>query len=135
MTYLEFFNKWNGKTTDVDGAFGAQCMDLMHQYLMDCFSMDKNALAAPAAVDVFLRFPNVPQGAQFTKTNNTWYNVPKQGDVIFWGTKIGPYGHVAIVNTANVLNFSSFDQNWGPDRNCRLVNHNYTGVLGWLRKR
>ena len=33
MNYQEFINAYNGKATDYDGAYGAQCVDLIKAYL------------------------------------------------------------------------------------------------------
>lgn len=37
MNYSEFINKYLGKSTDYDGAYGVQCVDLIKAYLHDVF--------------------------------------------------------------------------------------------------
>jgi hypothetical protein len=146
LSFLEFFAKWNNQNTDVDGAFGFQCMDLLHRYHMECLDLtDRTILAAPTARDVYQRAPlGVKGGNLFQKIPNLWWTVPKQGDIVFWGAPFGGKyiddkgkeqynGHVAIINEANMRRFTSFDQNFGADKKCRLVEHSYSGVMGFLR--
>ncbi len=144
--FLQFFQDYNGKLVDLDGypkGNKFQCMDLMHLYHMECLDLtDRTILAAPTAKEVYVNFPRI-QGSQFfQRIPNLPWTVPKQGDIVFWREPFGPYmengvrkfaGHVAIVNEANVRRFTSFDQNFAPDFKCRLVEHNYRGVMGFLR--
>lgn len=39
MTYKEFEKKYLGKAVDFDGVAGVQCVDLVDQYLKDCFGI------------------------------------------------------------------------------------------------
>ena len=39
MTYDEFVKAYNGKATDYDGAYGAQCVDLIKLYLDKVFGI------------------------------------------------------------------------------------------------
>ncbi len=65
-----------------------------------------------------------------------------QADIVVWKEPFGPYmengvrkfaGHIGIVNEGNVRRFTSFDQNMHPHIACRLVEHDYRGVMGFLR--
>ena len=62
-----------------------------------------------------------------------------QGDIIIWGDYelTGPEGHIAVVDSASKNGFSSIDQNWNASNglHTQIVNHNYRGILGWLRLR
>lgn len=126
MTYGEFLLKWSGKGIDFDGAYGFQCMDLAHKYAVDV--VGKDIPSAPAAKDVWDRATT-----GYTKIANTPDGVPQQGDIVIWGTAVGPYGHIAVFHTGDANSFVSFDQNWPVNSLCHLQNHNYKGVLGWLR--
>jgi len=150
LTFLEFFSKWNGKLVDLDGFpknQKYQCLDLAHLYHIECLGLtDRTILAAPIAKEVYTRFPNIKGSEYFTKIPNMWWTIPKQGDYVIWREPFGPYkddkgvqryaGHIAIINEANMRRFSSFDQNYA-DRTggieCRLVEHDYRGVMGFLR--
>lgn len=131
MTFFESFFKWNGKFVDLDKAYGPQCMDWMHQFVIDVYGLDRSNLAAPSAKRLWYNFPNVKGSQHFTKIANRPWNVPKQGDIIIWG--FGTYGHVAIVNTANVWNLTSIDQNYPLNSPVHIQSHNYINCLGWLR--
>jgi hypothetical protein len=126
MTTQEFFTKYNNKGIDYDGYYGFQCMDLAHQYAVEVNGQD--IPAAPAAKDVWGKAT-----PGYEKIANTPTGVPQKGDIIIWGVGIGPYGHIAVFNEGNANSFTSFDQNWPINSLCHFQNHNYNGVVGWLR--
>jgi hypothetical protein len=130
-----FFTKWNGNRADFDGAYGAQCVDLVNFYNRDVVGgafiptgatggardwYEQFAGGAPASYE---RIANTPDPNQ----------LPQKGDVIVWGNALGFYGHIAIVRDASASGFTSFDQNYPGGSACHFQWHNWTGVLGWLR--
>src|SRR3990172_7423555 len=127
MTVRGFFDKYNGKGIDYDGWYGFQCMDLYHQYDKKCIG--RKNYPAPAAKDVWNKYDS----NFYTRISNTPTNIPQEGDVIIWGTVIGPYGHIAVFYAGDVINFTSFDQNFPINSKCHFQVHSYKGVLGWLR--
>lgn len=131
----DFINKWNGRGIDFDGFYGDQCMDLMHQYIVEVLGYsDGRILAAPTAKDVYLNFNNMFGKEYFTKIDNTPTGVPQKGDIVFWNASPGnTAGHVAIFKDGNVTTFNSFDQNFPTGSKCHVQSHNYNYVLGWLR--
>ena len=134
MIFQQFLEKYNGKPVDFDGAYGNQCMDLMHQYIYNVLGLtDKRILAAPGAKDVYLNYPNIVGSQFFDRFENTPTGIPKEGDIIFWGTKIGAYGHVAIFVEGDIKKFLSFDQNYPIGSLPHIQFHTYNGILGWLR--
>jgi hypothetical protein len=102
-------------------------VDLLNWYLDDV--LDTAAIRANAAdwrtvqVDGLVWVPNGPE------------NYPGPGDVLVWGPfprlGIGQYGHVAVNLVADSMHLVSFDQDWPLNSVCRLVLHEYGGVLGW----
>jgi regulator of replication initiation timing len=132
MTLNEFVIKWQGKNLDFDGAYGYQCMDLMHQYNVDVLGLSNGAiLAAPWASDLYNKFETLYGHENFEKIANTPTNVPQEGDIMVWGTK--PYGHVAIFIEGDVNSFRSFDENYPTGTLPHVQSHTYANVLGWLR--
>lgn len=132
MTINEFISRWNGKYVDTDGAYGGQCMDLMHQYCVEMLGIaDLSVLAAPSAQAVWNTFSTVKGHELFDKIDNTPTGVPKEGDIMFW-TNL-PYGHVAIFVEGDANSFRSFDQNYPTGSPCHIQNHTYANVGGWLR--
>lgn len=129
MTYTEFKNKWLGKGIDFDGSFGFQCVDVYRMYCKEVLQIPQSPGVAVAKNiwDTYLK-------EYFDKIINTKEAVPKQGDVIIWGME--PYGHIAICDSANGINFISFEQNWtelNGSGKTELRTHNYKNVLGWLK--
>ena len=132
MIIDDFIKKWDQKGIDFDGVYGDQCMDLMHQYCVEVLGLtDGKILRAPSAKDVWLT--NIYGKEKFESIQNTPTGVPNRGDIVLWGTGIGPYGHVAIFNTGDINTFYSFDQNFPTGTKCHIQKHDYKGVLGWLR--
>lgn len=132
MTFEDFLIKWNGRFIDFDGAYGPQCMDLMHQYIVEVLGLtDGRILAAPAAKDVFNNFDTIVGREYFEKIANTPTGVPQEGDIVLWET--GTWGHVAIFIEGDVNKFNSFDQNYPVGSPCHIQSHTYSGCLGWLR--
>lgn len=134
QTLDQFISETTNKGIDFDGYYGYQCMDLMHQYVYNCLGLtDKTILAAPRARDVFEKFDTISGKEYFDKIVNTPSAVPQKGDIVFWGSAVGDAGHVAVALGGNTNTFDSYDQNWPTGSLPHKQNHNYGGVLGWLR--
>jgi len=146
ISFNDFIVEWNGRGIDFDHAYGDQCMDLMHQYIVEVLGLtDGRILAAPIARTVFENFPNIYGNQYFDRIYNSPTGVPKDGDIIFWKDPYGWYynsvnkryeyaGHVAISKGSNVNNVVGFEQNNPPGTKCHIQIHTdlYRGVLGWL---
>ena len=128
MTLSDFIAKYNGKIVDTDLAYGGQCMDLMHQYIVDVLGLPLSLFAAPTAYEAY----KGANDSRFTKTDNTPTGVPQAGDIMFWNTTVGSAGHVAIFVSGDANSFTSFDQNWPTGSLCHEQPHDYKGVAGWL---
>jgi len=132
LSFDNFIKLYTGIPCDFDGAYGTQCMDLMHFYKYLCLGItDKTTLSAPTAYQAWLL--NYPQ--YFQKILNIvgdLTNFPVRGDIIFWDTRVGSAGHVAICTSGNGNYFQSFDANSPIGSYPKLVNHSYFGVVGWL---
>lgn len=127
MTADAFFTKYNGKGIDFDGYYGYQCMDLYQQYNKEVVGAPY--IPVPAAADVWTKFPTT----HYTKIANTPTGVPQKGDVIIWNKNAGGgFGHIAVFKDGDMMQFTSFDQNWNGSK-AHFQKHNYTYVTGWLR--
>jgi hypothetical protein len=131
-----FITRWLGNPVDFDRSYGFQCVDLMHRYAVDVLDLN-SSLPRGNAYDVFAN----ASSPNFVKVINSPSAVPNRGDIIFWNKlpSNGNAGHVAIFIEGDTNQFTSFDQNYCSDSgsgkgNCapRKVQHNYTGVAGWL---
>jgi len=135
-SFDDFIAKWTDRPVDFDGVYPNQCMDLMHEYVYDVLNLtDKAILAAPAAKDVYINFAAVGGHEHFEQIDNTPTGVPNKGDIVFFGTKVGQYGHVCIFVEGDSKKFTSFDANWPGGSLPHLQSHIYSGCLGWLRPR
>ena len=134
ITVDQFITTHNGKSIDTDGAYGFQCMDLMHKYCQEVLGIpDLRVLAAATAKDVYLNFFSIYGHENFDRIDNTPTGIPQKGDILFWGTVVGSSGHVAVYLSGDMMNLKSFDQNWPAGASCHVQDHTYRGMLGWLR--
>ena len=129
-----FVKEYTGKFVDTDGYYGAQCMDLMHKYVEKVLGVsDPSVLRADTANLAYITFNRKDL---FDKIDNTLLGMPEKGDIVFFGTKVGSAGHVAIYLDGGLMNFKTFDQNWPTGNFCSIQSHSYLplgSVLGWLR--
>jgi len=121
----DFFQKYNGKGLDFDGAYGNQCADVIKAFFVE-------VLGIPAikgnAIDYWADIPG------FQRISKGSLTLPRPYDIIIWDkTKTNPYGHIAIANWVRAGDFNSFEQNFPVGSVCHFQDHNYKGVLGWLR--
>jgi hypothetical protein len=126
---LEMIRMWEGKPVDIDGFYGAQCMDWVNQYAV---SVGHERLGGNAVDVPYLRIPNA------TWIANAPSNWPVAGDIVcFAGNnpqiRTGPYGHISVAVVGNPHSFISSDQNWNGVRAVQLWSHSYIGVVGWWR--
>ena len=107
MTYTDFQNKWIGKRVDYDGVYGFQCVDLIKQYLAECYGLSPGAWGN--AID-YWKSTNVNILTKFTKVAS---NDAKQGDIVVLnGTSGNPYGHIGIATGAiDATNVEILEQN------------------------
>lgn len=130
MNIKEFFNKYNTRYADYDSTYGPQCKDLFNFY-------NKEVVGGQRIYgDAKDLWNNATALKFYTQIPNTLTFVPKEGDVMIWPAwKGNPYGHVAIVSSANMFWFTSFDQNFPLGTPCHFQRHSYVNpkVLGVLR--
>lgn len=112
---------------DYDGAYGAQCVDIINDYL------DRVLGLAPVtgnAVDISRQ---VIVG--HTWTANTPTNFPPAWAIVVWGRNVkagtGEAGHVALCLDAGGAHLLTLDQNWPEGAACQATAHTFDGVLGW----
>lgn len=128
-----FVSNLNGQFVEVSSKEALyQCMDLAYLWV---FALDypketiQNSLAylvytnpKPITKEYFDLIPNTPEA------------VPKDGDLVVWGTGFGPAGHIAIaLGGGTTSSFRCFEQNAPLGTNAHISQRNYKNVLGWLR--
>ena len=141
LTYAQFEKKYKGKAVDYDRVAGVQCVDLVDQYLKDCFGI--TGVWVNGAKDLYNNFATYPALVKnFTRVSNTRELVVAKGDIVVWGG--GTWGHTGIGNgEGNIDYFVSLEENTlGKHEKAQLVKHYFNGkggndgcnpVLGVLR--
>ena len=129
MFFEDFIKQWDGKTSDFDGKYSGQCVDLYRFYCQDVLGIPQSPSVVGAA-DIWNNFLK----DYFDAIKNAPENFPLNGDVIIWNKNAGGgYGHVGMVFSATANAFKSFDQHWRLDNKSHIESHDYKNVLGWLR--
>lgn len=136
-----------GICTDMDGAYGCQCVDLMHSYIEEVLGVPRsdhnirgNAYPIYAGLGASTTISSGTHSVRLEKIDYTPTGTPQKGDIIFWTHSDG-VGHVGIFLSGDANNFQSLDQNWvdasvANGSAAARVNHINTGnysVAGWLR--
>lgn len=101
---VNWVNAQEGKYLDYDGAYGAQCVDLIKYYYAHFGYGNYGTGNACNFVNNVL-----PPG--WTRIKNIPEFVPEPGDIAVWGTELSKNGHVAIILSATKNSFVSMDQN------------------------
>lgn len=137
MNYDEFERKYLGVPVDFDRVACVQCVDLVDQYLKDCFGI--TGVWVQGAKDLYNNFAQYGDlVASFDRIPNTPDLVVKKGDIIVWGG--GSWGHTGIGNgQGDKSYFVSLEENTlGRHEPTQLVKHRFDSdianpVLGVLR--
>lgn len=133
MTYNQFKAKYLGKYVDFDGSYGAQCVDLFRFYIRDVMTTPQPN-GVTGAADFWANYATDPNLNQyFNKISNTPDGLPSQGDVVIWNKKYGPFGHIAVVDSADINSVTCLSQNDPTGQPTILKTYKYTNIYGWLQ--
>lgn len=133
MTHQEFTTKYNNQHLDFRGQTNFQCVDLARCYIKSVLGLRQPA-GIEGAKDFYNNFEKDKLlTSQFIKIPNTPLTVPKKGDIVIWSGLYGKYGHVAIIDSANLMSFIAFSQNDPGQSPCIFKKYSYKCVLGFLR--
>ena len=127
MTLDTFITKYNGKKVEFHSySSGAlyQCVDLANQYITE-------VLGLPAIIGTNAQDFPTKRGNEFNWIINTPDALPTKGALMIFKSTDG-VGHISIFVEGNLNLFRSFDQNYPTGSPCKIVQHNYRNVLGWL---
>lgn len=128
MRFLDWLHIRTGVPIDVDGAYGAQCTDLVNDYLHEVWM---SSTLAGNAIDFqrdhipgWVWIPNAPT------------NRPPTGAIVVWNgpnsaVGTGPAGHTAIALLSDLSTLLTLDQNWPTGHAPQQVRHSYVAVAGW----
>lgn len=131
------FNNWKnsvvGHHIDVDGVYGAQCVDVAESFCKYFWPTQNwpTELGYGNAKDLYknsnpIYFQKIPYRAGIKA---------KQGDLIVYGaTPTNAYGHIAVVISANTSTVTVVEQNgFNPTGAAYIATRGYTNCTGFLR--
>lgn len=126
MTAVEFYNKYKGKSVDIDGAAGVQCVDLFKAFTKDNYGIVNYNCTNGYANGLWIYRKQKPYYDKFVEIS---LNDMQNGDWVIWnkGAKDCPQSHIAMY-----YNGKFFGQNQGQ-KAANLVNLSLNGALGVLR--
>lgn len=133
MNLQEWINSVNGKTIDMDGAYGGQCWDLWSHYAQHVYGIpqaDTNTVDGYAASVYTARYDR-SRALQNAFTKESANYTPTYGDVAFW--KRSGMNHVAIVVKDNGNGtLTTMSQN--PNK-AGYVTISKDGIIGYFHPR
>lgn len=120
-----FVSQYNGRAVDFDGAYGAQCVDLIQFYNRDVVGGGR---FSGNAKDIFGQ-----DGDKYDWVRNTPAGVPPAGAIVVYGPPVGGgYGDVCIALAGgNSSSFPGFGQNYPYGTGAHVTSRNYLGCIGW----
>lgn len=121
--YQEFKNKYNGKYTDYDGAYGAQCWDLAQRFFVEYLGVPEYVLSGSGLVSNMLDRDRAELNEYFNEIPLTEMC---PGDVCIW-----EYGHIAIFDHWDGSQNWYFSQNPNP---CQVMPVNGNGLHAFRAK-
>lgn len=120
-----------GKRLDYDGAYGAQCVDLIRMYVMFL------GTAQPPGVTGAVNLWDVAWPSGYAKIGPA--NKPQPGDIAIFSTELfAKYGHTSLVYRVETDGFTSLDQNWVNSNLTTgspgaFVKHPFAKLKGYVR--
>lgn len=127
--FNEFKEKYLGKTVDVDGAFGGQCVDLFNAWNRDYNNCYINC--APSGYARSLA-ENKENNGILNYFNETAINNMIEGTVVVYGIcKFAPKGHVGFfIEDNGDGTFKCLQQNYKDKQVVTINNNPYSGIIG-----
>jgi surface antigen len=103
----QFTTSWLGRTVDIDGVAGVQCVDFVKLYLRDGFGIPVQPMGDA------ISWWNSPKQALLSKFDRIATQTPQKGDiVVLHGLSGNPYGHVVLcLDVVSDSHFLAVEQN------------------------
>jgi len=132
----EFVDAHFGSKVDFDGAYGAQCVDLVRQCWEEVWDVPQPP-GVVGATDFFTKHEERPLQKQYMDRHNYAAGaVPPAGAAVVFGpTPVNKYGHIGICINATPKAVQLFEQDGFRQDGAKITYRNYDNVLGWLTKK
>lgn len=99
ITPHEIYLKWNGKTVDIDGAYGGQCWDFYAQYMKELGYKYANCTTSGYVKDIW---NNRKTNGMLDSCIEVSVNAMQDGDIAVWGNcDACPKSHIAVFRKDN----------------------------------
>lgn len=106
MSYIDFKNEWLGRRVDYDHVYAYQCVDLILQYIKECYGISSGVWGN--AVDYWY----ATSGPLLTKFDKLATTDAHQGDIVVLNGLAGnPYGHIGICDSEDATTVTILEQN------------------------
>lgn len=106
MAYAEFKQEWNGRRVDYDHVYSYQCVDLILQYVKECYGLPTGVTGN--AIDYWTH----TSPTLLAKFDHLFTKNCQQGDiVVLYGLAGNPYGHIGICDSQDATNVKLLEQN------------------------
>lgn len=147
MTIQEFVEKYKGKLVDFDGAYGAQCVDLVRQYFKDVWELPKQPEGVIGAQDFYYKHNERPIQNKLCDCHSyIGAMLPPVGSVVvFKKASTNQFGHIGICLSADALGMNVFEQDGianakaieekRKQKGAYIKRWNYDRLVGWLVKK
>lgn len=147
MNLNEFVDRYKGTPVDFDGAYGAQCVDLVRQYFKEVWELPKQPEGVVGAQDFYYKHDGMPAQKQYIDCRTyVKPDLPPAGSaVVFTPTGSNQYGHIGICLNADASGMDVFEQDGianekaikeGREQKGAYIGRwSYDRLAGWLERK
>lgn len=113
--------------------FGAQCVDLVRQYIKEVYEVPQPE-GVIGAEDFYTKHEDRPiQKQYFNLIQYIHPRKPQSGAIVVFGaTDKNKFGHIGICISADETSITLFEQDGFAQSGAKIHNWNYDRCLGWL---
>ena len=138
MNILEFVSKYIGKKVDYDGVYGAQCVDLVRQYIQEVWRIPQPEPTGDLGAIAFYtqHYQRIVQAYNCDRIEYHPGIIPPSGSlVVFNPIPTNQYGHIGICVIASDTVITLFEQDGFKQDGAKIMIWDYKRVAGFLVKK
>jgi len=126
------------KKIDFDGQYGAQCVDLIRDFLNNVYDLPQQPEGVVGAQDFFLKHDERAVQKKYLDRHEICVkgqDIPVGAIVVFRATATNKYGHIGVcIRTENNV-IVLLEQDGFKQDGVKISRWNYDNVLGYLTKK